>query len=97
MRKPPTSHANTAGQILALLRAHQSEWRQRYQLQRIGLYSFGEACGYGSTARNQATASSDGDGKVELEELPALSSRNPTWRPWPQAMPPVAARGWDYS
>ena len=52
MRKPPTSHANTAGQILALLRAHQSEWRQRYQLQRIGLYSFGEAFGYGSTARN---------------------------------------------
>lgn len=33
MRKPPTSHANTAGQILALLRTRQGDWRQRYQLQ----------------------------------------------------------------
>lgn len=38
---------------MALLRALRSEWRQRYQLQRIGLY--------GSTARNQATADSDVD------------------------------------
>jgi hypothetical protein len=33
-------------QILTLLRDRRSEWRRRYQLQRIGLYSFGEACGY---------------------------------------------------
>jgi uncharacterized protein len=32
-------------QLLSLLRERQSEWRQRYQLQRIGLF--------GSTARNQ--------------------------------------------
>lgn len=56
-------------QLLQLLRARQAEWRQRYQLQRIGLYSFGEACGYGSTARNEATASSDGDVWVELDPL----------------------------
>ena len=37
------------------------EWRQRYQLQRIGLF--------GSTARNQATASSDRDVWVELDPL----------------------------
>lgn len=62
MREPPTSLANRAGQILALLRARRSDWRQRYQLQRIGLYSFGEAGGYGSTARKQATASGDQEG-----------------------------------
>ena len=48
-------------QILALLRSRRSEWRQRYQLQRIGLF--------GSTARNQATASSDVDVWVELDPL----------------------------
>ncbi|MGL6134021.1 MAG: nucleotidyltransferase family protein, partial [Prochlorococcaceae cyanobacterium] len=56
-------------QILALLRARRSEWQQRYQLQRIGLYSFGEAFGYGSIARNQATADSDVDVWVELDPL----------------------------
>ena len=48
-------------QILALLRTRQGEWRQRYQLQRIGLF--------GSTARNQATAVSDVDVWVELDPL----------------------------
>ena len=47
--------------LLLLLRAHRSEWRQRYQLQRIGLF--------GSTARNQATATSDVDVWVELDPL----------------------------
>ena len=46
-------------QVLALLRERQSEWQQRYQLQRIGLF--------GSMARNQATASSDVDVWVELD------------------------------
>ena len=48
-------------EVLAVLREHQGEWRQRYQLQRIGLF--------GSTARNQATASSDLDVWVELDPL----------------------------
>ena len=48
-------------QILALLRARRSEWQQRYQLQRIGLF--------GSIARNQATAGSDVDVWVELDPL----------------------------
>jgi uncharacterized protein len=48
-------------QVLSLLREHQSEWRERYQLQRIGLF--------GSTARNQATAGSDVDVWVELDPL----------------------------
>ncbi|MEB3332020.1 MAG: nucleotidyltransferase family protein [Synechococcaceae cyanobacterium] len=47
--------------MLPLLRAHQGEWRQRYQLQRIGLF--------GSLARNEATASSDVDVWVELDPL----------------------------
>lgn len=48
-------------QVLPLLREHQAAWRQRYQLQRIGLF--------GSSARNQATASSDVDVWVELDPL----------------------------
>ena len=48
-------------QVLPLLREHQDTWRQRYQLQRIGLF--------GSTARNQATSSSDVDVWVELDPL----------------------------
>jgi predicted nucleotidyltransferase len=60
-----TSSAEQPGlssdQLLPLLRAHQSEWRQRYQLQRIGLF--------GSTARNEATESSDVDVWVELDPL----------------------------
>ena len=48
-------------QVLSLLREHQSEWRERYQLQRIGLF--------GSTARNQATTTSDIDVWVELDPL----------------------------
>ena len=48
-------------QVLPLLREHQGAWRQRYQLQRIGLF--------GSTARNEATATSDVDVWVELDPL----------------------------
>ncbi|MFM7086302.1 MAG: nucleotidyltransferase family protein [Cyanobium sp.] len=43
------------------MRAHQNDWRVRYQLQRIGLF--------GSTARNEATVSSDVDVWVELDPL----------------------------
>jgi len=56
-------------QVLSLLRERRGAWRQRYQLQRIGLYSFGEARGYGSLARNEATATSDVDVWVELDPL----------------------------
>jgi hypothetical protein len=45
-------------------------------------------------ARNDDTASSDVDVWVELEDLLPLSSRNRTWPPWQQAMPPVAGRGY---
>ena len=48
-------------QVLPLLRERQSIWRQRYKLQRIGLF--------GSTARNQATSSSDVDVWVEPDPL----------------------------
>ncbi|QNI88494.1 nucleotidyltransferase domain protein [Synechococcus sp. ROS8604] len=48
-------------QLLPLLRERQGVWRQRYQLKRIGLF--------GSTARNQATSSSDVDVWVELDPL----------------------------
>lgn len=55
--QPPLSRK----QLLLVLRARLSEWRQRYQLQRIGLF--------GSTARNEATAQSDVDVWVELDPL----------------------------
>jgi predicted nucleotidyltransferase len=48
-------------QVLPLLRERQGAWRQRYQLQRIGLF--------GSIARNEAKASSDVDVWVELDHL----------------------------
>ena len=48
-------------EVLQLLRERQVVWRQRYHLQRIGLF--------GSTARNQARASSDVDVWVELDPL----------------------------
>lgn len=51
----------SADQLLALMRSHERAWRQRYHLQRIGLF--------GSTARNEATASSDVDVWVELHPL----------------------------
>jgi predicted nucleotidyltransferase len=44
-----------------LTAAHLSGWRQRYHVQRIGLF--------GSTARNEATADSDVDVWVELHHL----------------------------
>ncbi len=48
-------------QVLPLLRERQGAWRQRYQLQRIGVF--------GSTARNEATSRSDVDVWVELDPL----------------------------
>ena len=47
----------TAQEILPLLRAHLEPWAERFHLRRIGLF--------GSTARNQATATSDVDVWVE--------------------------------
>jgi len=55
--QPPLSF----DQVLRLLGERQSVWRQRYQLQRIGLF--------GSTACNEAKASSDVDVWVELDPL----------------------------
>jgi predicted nucleotidyltransferase len=55
--QPPLS----PDQVLPLLREHQLVWRQRYHLQRIGLF--------GSTARNEAKAGSDVDVWVELDPL----------------------------
>ena len=46
---------------MAFLRSQQREWQQRYRLQRIDLF--------GSTARNEATASND---LVRLRVNPAL-------------------------
>jgi hypothetical protein len=51
---------------MALLRSQQSEWQQRYQHQHIGLF--------GSTARNEATASNDLDVWVELDPLTPFAS-----------------------
>jgi predicted nucleotidyltransferase len=48
-------------QGLAHLRVHQNEWWDHYHLPRIGLF--------GSTARNEATASSDVDVWVELDPV----------------------------
>lgn len=48
-------------QVLPLLRERRGAWRQRYNLQRIGLF--------GSIARNEATATSDVDVWVELDPL----------------------------
>jgi predicted nucleotidyltransferase len=50
-----------AEQLLPMLRAHQKSWRDRYQLQRIGLF--------GSVVRGEATATSDVDVWVELDPL----------------------------
>ena len=61
MLEPLATTPISAEQVLRLLRSHQSEWRQRYRLQRIGLF--------GSAARNEATASSDVDVWVELDPL----------------------------
>lgn len=56
-----TSSPPVAEQVLTLFRAHQRQWRQRYHLQRIGLF--------GSTARNEAKAGSDVNVWVELDPL----------------------------
>ena len=48
-------------ELLPLLRRHQDEWRERYQLRRIGLF--------GSVARGEATEDSDVDIWVELDPL----------------------------
>jgi predicted nucleotidyltransferase len=50
-----------ADQLLELLRLHQQGWKERYRLQRIGLF--------GSVARGEATDSSDVDVWVELDPL----------------------------
>jgi hypothetical protein len=65
-------------QLLPLLRERQGAWRQRDQLQRIGLYSFGEACGYGSTGRNQATATLQHVGTPRLG-VQSLARRHYGW------------------
>ncbi len=51
----------TPAELLSLLRSHQESWAKRFHLRRIGLF--------GSTARNEATASSDVDVWVELDPL----------------------------
>ena len=56
-----TTSSPAADHLLALMRSHESAWRQRYHLQRIGLF--------GSTARNEAKAGSDVDVWVELDPL----------------------------
>lgn len=61
MLEPLATTPISAEQVLRLLRSHQSEWRQRYQLRRIGLF--------GSAARNEATATSDVDVWVALDPL----------------------------
>ena len=61
MPDPVAPTPTLADQLLAHLRAHQNDWRNRYHLQRIGLF--------GSTARNEGTASSDVDVWVELDPL----------------------------
>ena len=61
MASPAALPALGLEQVLSLLRERQGEWRQRYQLKRIGLF--------GSTARNQATATSDVDVWVEFDPL----------------------------
>jgi predicted nucleotidyltransferase len=53
--------APTPGELIPLLRSHQERWAKRFHLRRIGLF--------GSTARNEATASSDVDVWVELDPL----------------------------
>lgn len=53
---PPTPE-----ELLPLLRSQQKDWATRFHLRRIGLF--------GSTARNEATASSDVDVWVELDPL----------------------------
>ena len=56
-------------QVLPLLRKHQDVWRQRYKLQRIGLF--------GAIARNQATLNSDVDIWVELDPLTPYATVHP--------------------
>ena len=61
MTSSATLSALSPDQVLPLLRERQGAWRQRYQLQRIGVF--------GSTARNEATSGSDVDVWVELDPL----------------------------
>lgn len=48
---PSQASMPTAQEILPLLRAHHHTWAERFHLRRIGLYSFGEACGNGSVVQ----------------------------------------------
>jgi predicted nucleotidyltransferase len=59
-RQAPTT-APTQAELLLLLRTHQDGWAKRFHLRRIDLF--------GSTARNEATATSDVDVWVELDPL----------------------------
>ncbi len=61
MTTSPALPALNRDQVLPLLQERQLAWRQRYHLQRIGLF--------GSTARNEAKAGSDVDVWVELHRL----------------------------
>lgn len=61
MTSSPPPPVLSPDQVLPLLRERQPAWRQRYHLQRIGLF--------GSTARNEAKAGSDVDVWVELHPL----------------------------
>jgi predicted nucleotidyltransferase len=54
----------TTDQLPPMLHANQCQWRQRYQLQRLGIF--------GSTALNEATKNRDVDGWVELDVLAPL-------------------------
>lgn len=57
----------TRQQLINLLSQHKQEWQRLYGIQDITLYSFGEARGYGSLARNEGTSESDVDLCVTLD------------------------------
>jgi hypothetical protein len=61
MNNQAATTAPTPADLLSLLRSHRESWEKRFHLRRIGLF--------GSTARNEATATSDVDVWVELDPL----------------------------